>query len=263
MFEIHPVSQKDNACLHVVQITDSHIYADKNTCLKGVDTARSLAAVIENINSMAVRPDIILFTGDLVEQPGEMAYLRWLDLLDGIQVPVYCLPGNHDDPELMASLLNKDNIHTGKVLAAGNWRLLLLNTVLKGSDGGHLDKDELNFLQEQLQQSHNNHVLIAMHHHPVPVNSPWMDTMILNNRADFFSVVDEHPQVKVVVWGHIHQDFVSERQDLVLLGSPSSCVQFVLEGETVTIDQKPPAYRMIKLFAEGRVESSVQWLDDF
>jgi hypothetical protein len=51
-----------------------------------------LQAVVSRINSL--KPDFVCFTGDLIEQKQFLA--ETLELLSGIQAPLFGVPGNHD-----------------------------------------------------------------------------------------------------------------------------------------------------------------------
>ena len=65
-----------------------------------------------------------------------------------------------------------------------------------------------------------------------------------------------------MVFGHVHQLHDSTRGGVRLLGTPSTCAQFKPACKEFTIDDKPPAYRRLELFADGRIDTKVVWLDD-
>ena len=90
--------------LHVVQITDPHLFADADGELRGVNTAGSLAAVLHAVRRRDWPPDLIVLTGDLAQDESRGAYQRLRHLLEPLDVPVLSLPGNHDDPALMSGL---------------------------------------------------------------------------------------------------------------------------------------------------------------
>ena len=253
------LSQKNPDILDIVQITDCHIYSADDGRFAGVDTAASLNRVIDRINA-AESPDLVLVTGDLVNDGETPAYQRLLALFKRLNTCVYCLPGNHDVPALMHGLINDTNVATDAVLDGRNWRVVLLDTVVPYQHAGRLSWEELGFLDETLRAAGDQFILVAMHHHPVPVHSPWMDTMILENPDEFFAVIDRYPAVKGIAWGHIHQGFFRRRKSVQLLGTPSTCIQFRLEGATPATDDKPPGYRHIRLHRDGGLSSKVCWI---
>lgn len=236
--------------VRVVQITDPHIVADAEQRLEGVDTSASLRAVIEAIRERPA-PDLILATGDLVHEPSKAAYRRFCEAVAGAPSPVFCLPGNHDDPALVAELLDAPG-----TVDAGRWRIVLLDDFLEGSTAGRLPPRELERLRRSLEDG-PPHVLVAVHHHPVSIGSPWMDRMILQNGEEFFPVLDGSDRVRAVVFGHIHQEFAATRRGVLLLGAPSTCVQFRPGATAYALDPQPPGFRELILAADGSIETRV------
>ena len=116
----------------------------------------------------------------------------------------------------------------------------------------------LHWLDSQLKIIGNNPTLVALHHPPFYVNSHWLDSSTLQNPEEFFAVLDRHPQVKLVLFGHIHQEFHYQRYDVHYLGNPSTCIQFAPLSSTFTLDQKPPGFRLLKLYPNGTWESWVE-----
>ncbi|MEX0951495.1 MAG: phosphodiesterase, partial [Gammaproteobacteria bacterium] len=111
---------------------------------------------------------------------------------------------------------------------------------------GELPASELDWLEQQLK--HNTlPTLVALHHPPVKIDSPWMDGMRLRNPDDFFRVIDRHAHVRAVVWGHIHQVYETRRDYVQLLGCPSTCVQFEPQSQEYATDTAGPGYRCLYL----------------
>ena len=84
--------------------------------------------------------------------------------------------------------------------------------------------------------------------------------MSLTNGDRFFSVLDRHPQVRCVVWGHIHQEFDDRRKEVRLLATPSTCVQFKPRAKRHECDESPPGYRWLVLNPDGSFETGVNRL---
>ena len=245
--------------INLVQMTDTHISADEDDTLAGVDTTRTLLDVIAAVKRHEDL-DMALLTGDLAETPTEDTYNKLVAMLRQVQLPVYCLPGNHDDPELMQRLLNTANVSTANFISCGNWSIVLLNTHRAGEHGGYLAAAELSSLDAALQRSRDKHVLICLHHQPVNIHSPWMDRMALENGEALFQVLDRHTNVRGIIWGHIHQEFTTTRNGVLLLGSPSTCIQFRPQANEASVDGKPPAYRTLTLVEDGDIQTRVHWV---
>jgi Icc protein len=90
------------------------------------------------------------------------------------------------------------------------------------------------------------------------VNSAWLDSTILKNPREFFAVLDHYPQVKLVLFGHIHQEFQHRRYEVSYLGTPSTGLQFRSQTPTLTIDKQDPGFRLLKLYPSGMWETVVE-----
>lgn len=255
-FKIQP-SHQDYA--ELLQITDTHIFADEKERFDDVDTRASLNQVLNLARDNNWPVDAILATGDLVHDPRTIAYERWLEVFTSIEEPVFCLPGNHDSPGLMYKLLNTHNVHTSKSIKIGSWLIIMLDSFLLNTHAGQLQQDELDLLDDILgenQDMHQDkHVLVCLHHPPVEIGSVWMDSMRLNNPQDFFQVLDKYHQIKAVLWGHIHQEFKAERNGVCLMASPSTCVQFMPGAGEYQKDGRAAGYRYLKLHSSGEIET--------
>jgi Icc protein len=258
MHDRHEIQPAEPHAVNLVQITDTHILADPDARFDGVDTAATLAAVVDAVNRLEPAPDAILLTGDLVHEPEQAAYARLRPLLERLPSPVFCLPGNHDQPELLRRCLAGGAIHCDKVLDLGPWCVVLLDTWLAGSHAGRLAPAELQLLEGELEAGRSAHYLVALHHPPVSVDSPWMDAMGLENGGELLSVLDVRDGVRGVIWGHIHQEYRRERGRTLLLGTPSTCVQFKPHADRYIRDERPPGFRQLSLRPDGTIETRLQ-----
>lgn len=248
----------DSTPVRLLQISDTHLFADPAGTLYGTNTRATLQRVLEAV-SRQPPPDLVLATGDLVhDQPA--AYPVLAEMLRPLRAPVAVIAGNHDEAAELRTL-TASGLDVGGVHHRGNWRILLLNTQVSGKVGGHLEPSELQFLENGLRAAQGNHVLIALHHHPVPMHSTWLDRIALDNPEDFFAVLDRFDNVRTVIWGHVHQESDSQRRGVRLLSTPSTCVQFLPRSEQFAVDKKPPGIRWLNLRANGLIETEIQWLE--
>jgi len=247
--------------LRILHITDPHLHARRTTRMRGVNTDDTLVATLAHALAGDRRPDLILATGDLVQDESRAGYARFHELLGATGLPVYCLPGNHDDPALMAELLSAAPFQCGGVAELGAWSLILLNTFARGDDGGVLAPAELARLDEHLAQGTAPHCLVALHHQPVPMDSLWLDSVPLRNADEFLAICDRHPRLRAIVWGHVHQASDRQRRGVRLLSTPSTCAQFKPGSERFELDSRPPGYRWLDLHADGGVETAVVWVE--
>jgi Icc protein len=246
--------------LHLVQITDCHLLAEPDGRLRDVDTQATLAAVVERVRAEA--PDVVLATGDLSQDGTPASYRRFKALAGRLGTPVHCLPGNHDHPATLAGVLPGDGIHVGRQLVAAGWQIIFLDSTIAGEDDGELAAAELSALDAALGGDRENHALVCLHHHPLAVGGAWRDFVSLANPDALFAVLDRHPRVRGLLWGHIHQPFDGARGALRLMATPSTCFQFKrTPGGELGIADDPPGYRSIRLHADGGIETEVRWLE--
>lgn len=243
--------------LRVIQITDLHLKTQPGSRVWGVDVDAGLNAVLARIRENHPDPDLILATGDLVGDEPE-AYHRVRQCLEPLAVPVYCLPGNHDFPAPMARTLRGGWVRWERHLIAGGWQFVLLDSSVPGSPDGHLAYGELILLDTALAIHPELPTLVCVHHNPVPIHSPWLDTMMIGNGDALFAVLDRYPQVRAVVWGHIHGEFADRRGSIQLLATPATCVQFKPNTPEPQVDELPPGYRWFELYPDGTLQSGVE-----
>lgn len=244
--------------LRILQLTDLHLYADPEGRLLGQNTRHTLQLVLERACDNSWPIDLFLLTGDLAHDRSPEAYRYLEQQLEAFEKPWFCLPGNHDDPKRLPRAVGDETARIARTLRGSGWNLVLLDSTVPGRDGGNLDAGQLELLEESLAAQRENPALICLHHQPVPVGSAWLDTIALGNPDDFFRILDRHPQVRGVVWGHIHQEFSAVRNDVRLLASPSTCVQFLPGSTDFAMDELTPGFRWLELHPGGRIETGVQ-----
>lgn len=243
----------------LLHLTDPHLFQDPEATLKGVDTFATLMSVLHTARAIHGRAAAMVLTGDLSqdERPGSYARLAWA--LEGMPWPAYLLKGNHDDADAMWVGLTRQpaDIRADRQFFLDNWQVLLLDSVVPGRVDGTLSAATLGWLERALNAHPRHHALICLHHHPVPVGSAWMDALMLDNGADLFAVTSRHPNVRAVLWGHVHQCFDGERGGVRLLSSPSTGVQFAPGHDSFTLDARAPGYRWLELLADGTLDTGV------
>jgi 3',5'-cyclic-AMP phosphodiesterase len=244
--------------LRLLQLTDSHVLAAPEGEVKGWQTLHTLRLAMETALNGAGPPDAILATGDLSQDGSPDSYRHVREVLGATGVPVFCIPGNHDDPEAMASELSQPPFHYCGDHALGRWRVVMLSTWDGDRGGGRIPPDELGRLQAALAGQAEPHVLLVLHHHPVPTGS-WLDKVALENADEFFAVADSCARVRGILWGHVHQVQESQRRGVRLLGTPSTCFQFMPREATSSVDPDAgPGWRWLELLPDGRIDTRVE-----
>ncbi len=246
---------KDPDSLRLLQITDCHLFARRGDCLSGMDTDASLDAICQSIGRNEPNAAAVLATGDLSQDGSAESYRRLSQHFDGLAKPVFWIPGNHDEIETMRSHLRGQWIRPERSIGAGDWRILLLDSTLAGEVHGRVDASEIDFMHRSLGAAEEAHVLICLHHQAMNVGSAWIDAKGLLDNDVLRAEIRRHDRVRGVVWGHVHQDFRQRQNGIEWIATPSTCIQFTPGADEFTLDEPTPAYRVLDLHADGRIET--------
>ncbi|MFT4614417.1 MAG: Icc protein [Bacteroidia bacterium] len=249
--------------LRVVQLTDSHLCRDAGGTLLGMDTDRSLLAVINQVRAERSGIDVLLGTGDLADGGAPEAYLRLRQYFDDLHAQNYWLPGNHDDRAGMERAAGDTPRMPGEI-RIGGWQIVMLDSQVPGSVGGKLGQVELTRLDEALGTAAEAglYSLVCLHHQPVAIGCGWLDEQMVSDAEVFLDILDQHDCVRGVLWGHVHQEIDRQRNGVRLLASPSTCVQFAPGCKNFKADDQPPGYRWLDLQADGSIDSGVSRVTD-
>lgn len=246
--------------IHILQLSDTHLFADTQGKLYNINTKDNLHKVISHVQKTIDQIDVVMLTGDLVHDETREGYELLKSMLTALDAPTYFLPGNHDDPAIMSEVLG--NCAYGEILSidAGAWSLVLLDSSVKDRVEGELSEHTLQQLKGFLEQSQAKPVLVALHHHIIDVESPWLDALNLRNHPELTALLENFSNVKVVVNGHVHQEIDTEQNGIRYLGTPATCFQFAIKSANGGIDDRPPAYRHIALNDDGSLETTVHYI---
>lgn len=242
--------------IRIVQFSDCHLFAEEEGKLLGLQTAYSLKKVLDLIQCEQKDVSAFLATGDLSQDNSTGSYRRFVELTSAL-APLYCLPGNHDELGPMRAVFGASERVSPCVLKLGNWRIIMLNSNIEGAVPGKLKEDQLVFLENALLAETDVHVVVAVHHNPIPIGSCWLDKQGIQNADAFFNLIDRHRHVRAILWGHVHQVHDSVRNGVRMLSAPSTCVQFKPHSEDFTVDDAAPGYRWLELNQDGSIKTGV------
>lgn len=256
-----PATPSDNSSPLLVQLSDSHLFAEPDGRLLGMDTADSLTQVVRLVRDEQPAIDLVLATGDLSQDGSLESYQRFREITASIVAPTRWFPGNHDEIELMREATAGTDL-LEPVIDLGAWRVILLDSTIAGAVPGQMTDEQLDLLERAIKAAPDKHLLISFHHHPVSIGSQWMDRIGIYNPEKLFAVLDRYPNVRCLLWGHVHQEFDRMRGGVRLLASPSTCVQFAPGSEDFCVDSPAPGYRWLRLHPDGALETGVSRVTD-
>lgn len=245
--------------LRIVQISDCHLPGDRAQRYRGRDAYASIERLLPVIKRFG--PDVVLATGDLSEDGSDVSY-RWLaSQLRGLEVPVLAIPGNHDCARTLRRHFDHAPVELPQTFDVGGWRIVLMDSAPAGQIAGSFSQQALQELETSLQASAGP-VLVALHHQPMLVASPWIDRYPLRQAEAFWQCLGRCQRVKAVVWGHIHQAVDREVDGIQAMGAPSTVSNSLPGQPRFSDDGLGGACRWLKLAHSGAIETGLLTLAD-
>lgn len=248
-----------SAPVRVLHVTDPHLFADADSSLRGTVTHSTLAAVLDHYQQSGWTADLIAMTGDVIQDDSQAAYERFIQLIEPLGLPVYCVPGNHDVRPLMQAALSRPPFYYCDSVEIGNWLLTGIDSCLDDDAGGRISDEEMDRLESELATTTAEHVAICLHHPPLAMGSKWLDQVGLKNAEEFLRIIARSGKVRTALFGHVHQEFHEQHDSINIIGTPSTCRQFKPGSDDFALDEEPPAYRRVELSADGGVDSELIW----
>ena len=239
----------------LAQITDPHIREPGRLAYGRIDTTPYLRRAIDSLLALPQRPDALVLTGDLCDFGREAEYAHLAELLAPLaDLPVYLLPGNHDERvQLRKSFahhvyLQGDGEFVQYSVRVGPLRLIALDTVVPGQSHGALCEARLAWLERELTTCQGEPVVIAMHHPPFRTLIGHMDKIgLLAGAQELEAIVARHPNVERIICGHLHRAIDVRFGGTIASTCPSPAHQVALDLQPAATSAwmlEPPAFRV-------------------
>ena len=233
----------------IAQISDTHIVPGDASADPQDAVVIHLNRAVDHLLHLPARPDVVLITGDCVNGGSPAEYQRFRRLIAPLTMPVYIIPGNHDDRVPMAALFGSQ----GSMPLAGfvqyvvdTWpvRLIALDTNVPGKGEGYLCAERLAWLEQRLAEAPERPTLIFMHHPPFPTGLAPLDMIGLTNADMLGAVIARHPQVERIVAGHVHSTMVRRFYGTIAMTCSATHQQIfpdLQHPERLAVIMEPPA----------------------
>lgn len=220
----------------IAQLSDVHV-RPAGVLYKGVaDSNAMLAAAIAQLGAMRPSPDLVLISGDLVDEgdPAEYAALR--GILAGLALPYCVIPGNHDERGALraafadhAYLPAQGPMHYA--LEDYPVRIIALDSTVPGKHHGMIDEASLAWLRHTLAADTLRPALLMLHHPPVATGIPYLDIYGLHNAQALAEVVAAFPNIERVLCGHVHRSMQVRWAGSLVMTCPSTVTQIALRTQ--------------------------------
>ena len=235
----------------ICQISDLHVRPPGELAYRHVDTAGFVRRCVSQILARRPLPDVVVVTGDLVDRGQPEEYEHLIALLAPLSMPVYVIPGNHDERNALRYALPAHRyLHTGGeflhyAVPLGPICLIGLDTVIPREGGGMLCADRLRWLEQQLDDHRDTPIVMLMHHPPFLTGVLHMDRVGLQVAYPLEPIIRRHPRIEGILCGHLHRTIFKRFGGTVAMTCPSPAHQVVLDFTPDAPSQfamEPPGY---------------------
>jgi 3',5'-cyclic-AMP phosphodiesterase len=232
----------------IAQISDPHITLEHGAANPEHDTAIDLQHAVAHLMRLRAPPDLVLVTGDCVNGGSLAEYERFRALLRPLPMPVYVIPGNHDDRGQLLALFGPQGATPlpGFVqYVVDDWpvRLIALDTLVPQRDEGYLCAQRLAWLEARLAEAPTRPTVICMHHPPFLTGLTVLDQIGLTNADALGAIVARHPQIERIVAGHVHMTMLRRFGGTLAISCAATAHQMlpdVQQPERLAVVMEPP-----------------------
>ena len=248
----------------LVQLSDLHIREPGRLAYGRIETAPYLGRAIDSILRLPQQPHAVVITGDLTDFGRAAEYQHLRELLAPLPMPVYLMPGNHDDREQLRRsfadhpYLGQSGLVQFSISVAG-LQLIAMDTVVTGASAGSLCTEQLVWLADELKMHASKPVIVAMHHPPFQTLIGHMDDIgLLQGAAELEALIGQYPNVERIICGHLHRAIQVRFGGTIAATVPSPAHQVCLDLAPDAASMwslEPPGFGLHALPAGGRLVS--------
>jgi len=256
----------------ICQLSDLHVRPPGELAYGRVDTAAFVRRCVAQVAGFAPRPDAIVITGDIADRGLPEEYAHALALLEGLTMPIYVIPGNHDDRVALRQAFGEHEhlCDTADFLQyaadIGPMRLVALDTLVPGEGGGMLCTQRLDWLECEVERSRASPVVVLMHHPPFATGIETMDAVGLETAYPIEPLIGRYPNVERILCGHVHRTILRRFGGTIAVTCPSPAHQVALDftaGAAPRFVMEPPGYLMHRWSKESGFTTYAAVIGDY
>ena len=252
---------------HVVaHISDTHFLGASKALYGQVDTDSNLLQALTQLEESGIRPEAIVFTGDLADLGEPDAYTRLRGIVEPaaqrLGAQIIWVMGNHDErPEYSNLLFDVDpsTAPQDRVYDINGLRIISFDTTVPGYHHGAMTDEQLDWLAEVLATPAEHGTLLALHHPPMPTPLLWAMEMLELHGQDRLERVIRGTDVRGILGGHLHYSGHSTFAGVPVSVAAATCYTLALTAKDrllsgVNADQ---AMNLVHLYDDRIVHSIV------
>jgi len=214
-------------------LSDTHIPSSPDVSARGVNMTANMRQVVQEVVALPTKPAGVIVNGDCAYLKGlPQDYANFAECVTPLReagLPLHVTMGNHDDRDslyaaMIAQKPENPVVQTKFVTVIesphANWFLLDSLTEVNVVTG-EIGEEQRSWLAKALTQHADKPAIVMAHHTPQfeapPEGKPWGG---LKDTAEFLELLNDHPQVKLFVFGHSHDWSHRKQGNLHLLNLP-------------------------------------------
>lgn len=229
----------------IAQISDPHVRPHGVLYQNIVDSNAMLGAAVAQINALRPAPDVVVLTGDVVDEGSAEEYATARSILAELKAPLRVIPGNHDERRALraafadhAYLQGDGPIHFADD-GLGPVRIVAVDVTIPGKHHGRFDESAAAWLEGVLARVPERPTLVLMHQPPFACDVPYLDKYWCEGGGLLAEVIGQFPAVERITCGHVHRHMLLRFGGTTLCTAPSTATAIALQPLP---DARPASY---------------------
>jgi Icc protein len=237
--------------VRILHLSDVHAPRRPDQLVRGQYSDQNLQRVLGAALKFPI--DAVIVTGDLVDSGQTEGYERLRRTFKALNVPVRCVPGNHDAP----AALRRCEPTWLDPLELDRWLIVPIDSHWPEHDAGFVTDAELARVDALTTGHPASYIVLALHHPPMaPCRAR---DCTLSNPAQLIAFTRRRRRTRVVLSGHQHQPFVIVADGVTFIGAPSTCVQAAHSEDHFIVTADPPGCQIVTLKPNGTATAGLLW----
>lgn len=193
----------------IAQISDTHVAGLNKKAYGIAPTANYLTQVVNHINRLKLKADVVLATGDITNQDREEEYQLAKEILDKLNCPYFVIPGNHDSRDGLYSVFGgtkcyKENGFIQYCVNDYELKLIAIDSTIPNIAGGEICDRRAHWLDQKLAESKDQATLLFLHHPPLKLSVPETDVDGFIGADKLGRIVAKYHNIERILCGHVH-----------------------------------------------------------
>ncbi|MBG0739807.1 phosphodiesterase [Paeniglutamicibacter antarcticus] len=194
----------------ILHLSDTHLLGGPGPLYGAVDSETRLRQVFAEVHASGIRPEAVVFTGDLTDKGEPAAYAKLRAIVEpaaaAMGAQVIWAMGNHDDrAQFRAGLFNlppgtEPVDHSYDI---NGLRIITLDSTVPGFHHGEISDAQLEWLAAELAEPAPDGTILALHHPPIPCVQDLSVLVELRRQPELASVL-WGSDVRTILAGHLH-----------------------------------------------------------